>query len=1197
MNELIKYAIGEIEEKKEHSDKVLEYYSDKLANYVIPSIEDISSLKEFMKEVVTDYQKLNREILYDYNEEDIKYIVKHNIDKKKQQYATMADNKRVEFIDNIGKLNDLIRNEIQQKIDNENNLVKQDNSVFEQLEEKRKQLSIIQDKVLDMCSNYHINTSDIKIDNSTFSIEELNIYYDNAIEEINKEVKRVNPVSIIKDKVYNSIVAECIILILAVLFVFTEFFSILAIAVFLYIIYMQYKQKSEIERCCVLAGLIFNINPMSMGIKSLSSLTDKEIDELIENDERVVKMFEDYEKIDNDLQASAPEKELSEKFIEFVSEFDKIMEEANEYKKKKLSERDDTLYEIKNIIEFVNDQLELAIKEQKGLGYPFDRKIEFKSNNDKDLQEEIKKFYGDINDKKHEYLNSRFILGRKDDTELEYIDIKDKNIIVRPYRDMELMKMFIQCLYVNFICNVKLRRIRVTVYDPNDMGNMLIGFFNKDIPDMLIIEENFEEAIKRFRELANNNNKNMKGDTIRQYNEECEKTGKTPIDYNLLFVLSQSKNIEGKEELESFMEYSAKLGVIIVVISDDLQSKNAIVFDRPFYGVTSPYMIDTREFPRIFSENIKKPYDFAITKGIMYNYYRNKTFADKVWYRSTLDRIHLSPGFENGDPNFNKEYSVGNSGDIHGLIFGTTGAGKSVFINNLIATLARQYSPDELRLWLADFKGSEFALYLKTEEFPYQLPHLEACLCTSDPDYSDSLFEAIRKVADERYNILKELHYTNLIGYNEACRRGDLDGKLDKHGKPYKPWPRILMLVDEFTVIFVKADGKIIARVTQNITQLINVARAAGVHVIFASQSMQGTISADLISKLTLRFGLRCDQALSNQLMGTPYSGDIRDKNGTLYVRSIDDATLQSQSRIKTPYISPDEIKENVKELSIKASKEKLELPFVIEYDETTKHSIEELRDTYEQFYSTNKDNNGSGIIFMGRRMAYSINLAPSNLVLGRKNKTNMFCVFSDMEDFVNFSHTIQRNIRLHKSNPRVFCNSQSDAFHFLCKLDEFVPDTLINFSNRSTTIYDVVDTIKKIYQNKKENNETDMEVYFILYGWETEVKFGIEPDQKLLVSFIELLSVMGEYNMHVIFMCNSLNKIPISIRKACSAIVCGKVDDGTSTSLLDSGLASKQYELRNGYAFLSYEQKITKFKIYQSVLDREIESTEVVFG
>ena len=104
----------------------------------------------------------------------------------------------------------------------------------------------------------------------------------------------------------------------------------------------------------------------------------------------------------------------------------------------------------------------------------------------------------------------------------------------------------------------------------------------------------------------------------------------------------------------------------------------------------------------------------AKPKGLLWSDFINNVVPeDKTWTGDASKYIDFYPGYEEGDPSKFKPYTVGNDGNIHAIGVGTSGAGKSVFLNHLIGTMCRKFDPTQLELWLCDFKGVEFTAYMK----------------------------------------------------------------------------------------------------------------------------------------------------------------------------------------------------------------------------------------------------------------------------------------------------------------------------------------------------------------------------------------------------------------------------------------------------------------------------------------------------
>lgn len=1077
---------------------------------------------------------------------------------RKAQELEEELNRRIEEIEsdiktNVDKHNQGVRDEFEKG-----------NAVYLELEEKRKKLEEYSDFIVSQCANCGITSSDIVLSNDSYALEEWNNIYDTAFEYINKHGANINPITWIRKLVNNDEKVEVAIVCILLVISLTTILNYIAVFFLILVFYSEIMQKQKIQQCAVLLGLLYNVRPLDMGYVpdiDESQLIDE--DSAIDSDERTDELMAWYDEESAKLDEEKPDDEVSAAFASLSTE---IMELTKEYDA---------------IAESVNSKIKELAEYTRNKTAEFEVKFE-----------EEKKAVKLLGQNQNESLVYRpsFILGLKDGCMPEIVNTGLQNIVIRPCADKELLKRFIQALVVNAFCNVKPQALTLTVVDPNDRGKDVIGFRSDEMDANFKIEQRkMSDIIATFDDIARKNMETLRGVDIQTYNTEAEETGKTSMDYNVILVLSGAEKKEDNEELTAFMSYSASMGIFVWVITP-LQYSNCYIFNKPFEGVQNPYTFDTLRYPIEFGNEMGERIRKSKPKGLGWQDYLARAFKepDDFWALKGDEFIWIEPGFVEGDPSRPDHYTLGNTGDVHGVIAGTSGAGKSVYINHIIATMTKRYGPKDLELWLVDFKGSEFSFYLKTEATPKTLPHIKACLCTSDPEYSKSLFRALREMADERYNKLTTMQLKNMVQYNELMVR---------EGTPEKRWPRVIMIVDEFQVIFTKADGKTIDSVNQDIILISKVARACGIHLIFASQSMKGTISADTLAMFTLRMCLRCEVEVSEQILGTPYAGLIRQKNGILYVGSIDDKKKELQKRFKTPWAPDSMLREHINRCYDEAINSGWKYGNVIEYNERTKHYVDEINGVYELIkprieageFPTN------GTLFLGRLMVYSSNKAPDNIIFNANNNENMFSCFMDTSDLVNFFFTIKRNFELWKVQPQVVYNSQSDDLHYLCHLDEVVPAKLQKLSTAKTSVKDMVENFIKMVDARKANNIRDIPLYFICLGWANAVGFGIDPDNRTVDKFTILLQTAGEYNVHWIFLDQEKSGVTNSVLKACKYHVCGKVNETTATALCDTAVPSKPTSLENGYAWIFANNNLNKFKIFQSKLDRKVKEVKVI--
>ncbi|MET8309736.1 FtsK/SpoIIIE domain-containing protein [Micromonospora sp. NPDC005173] len=159
----------------------------------------------------------------------------------------------------------------------------------------------------------------------------------------------------------------------------------------------------------------------------------------------------------------------------------------------------------------------------------------------------------------------------------------------------------------------------------------------------------------------------------------------------------------------------------------------------------------------------------------------------------------------------------------HWLVGGRTGAGKTVFLLDVLYGLAARYSPAELQLYLLDFKeGVSFTEFVPTGRDPSWLPHARAVGIESDREYGLAVLRELRREAQRRATALKRHGVTKLA---------DLPRD--------NPLPRIVAVIDEFHVLLAGNDA--LARESVDLLEeLARKGRSYGVHLVLASQSMTG---------------------------------------------------------------------------------------------------------------------------------------------------------------------------------------------------------------------------------------------------------------------------------------------------------------------------------------------------------------------
>jgi len=175
----------------------------------------------------------------------------------------------------------------------------------------------------------------------------------------------------------------------------------------------------------------------------------------------------------------------------------------------------------------------------------------------------------------------------------------------------------------------------------------------------------------------------------------------------------------------------------------------------------------------------------------------------------------------------------------HALIAGATGSGKSVCINTLIMSVLYKAHPDDVKLIMIDPKVVELSVY-------NGIPHLLIPVVTDPKQAAAALNWAVAEMTD-RYNKFSEWNVRNIQGYNEKV---ETIGKIETDDKIQK-MPQIVIIIDELADLMMVASGE----VEEAICRLAQLARAAGIHLIIATQRpsvnvITGLIKANIPSRI-----------------------------------------------------------------------------------------------------------------------------------------------------------------------------------------------------------------------------------------------------------------------------------------------------------------------------------------------------------
>ncbi|MFB1309140.1 FtsK/SpoIIIE domain-containing protein [Helicobacter pylori] len=434
------------------------------------------------------------------------------------------------------------------------------------------------------------------------------------------------------------------------------------------------------------------------------------------------------------------------------------------------------------------------------------------------------------------------------------------------YIEHEKDGQFLREMLMRLLSSAPLVQLEVILIDALSLGgifNLARRLLNKDndfIYQKRILTESkeIEEALKHLYEyLKVNLQEKLAGfRDFAHYNEEKDED---PLPLKALFLSGvDALSKDAFYYLEKIMRFGSKNGVLSFVnleseknnkSAEDLKKhaeffKDTTSFERLKYlsvevindqGIKSQHMQD-------FADKIKAYYE---KKKVVKSELKALQKDEKFWTKSSQHEVVVPVGWDIN----HKEvcFEIGKEQN-HTLICGRSGSGKSNFLHVLIQNLAFYYDPDEVQLFLLDYKeGVEFNAY--TDPI---LEHARLVSVASSVGFGMSFLSWLCDEIQKRAELFKQFKVKDLSDYR-------------KHEK----MPRLIVVIDEFQVLFSDNSTKGKESVEGSLNTLLKKGRSYGVHLVLATQTMRNIgISDSIKGQIANRIALPMDAEDSSSVLG-----------------------------------------------------------------------------------------------------------------------------------------------------------------------------------------------------------------------------------------------------------------------------------------------------------------------------------------
>lgn len=465
-------------------------------------------------------------------------------------------------------------------------------------------------------------------------------------------------------------------------------------------------------------------------------------------------------------------------------------------------------------------------------------------------------------------------------------NLKDKGNFLIRVNDEEYSnntKKLVNQLIIEFLLSIPINRLKLCLVDINDSMEFssfkVLTKINNDILMNGIVRDdrNLENTIKDIEQLMYRINDDIISfnnvEDIYEYNSKYAANQQNFY----LFVLSNYPSgirLDLSKRIEKIVKNGPKAGVFTIIV-DNQNSKFEYNFSEEEYNKSieniklnsleiiennnsfklnldfpnkiqlfDEYNIEyIQKFVNMVVENTDSKAQIVVPLQDMFDDSNEAIKSTKFLPASIA--LDIPIGSRGGEIQ-NLYLPTTGDGSCHTVIIGGTGSGKSNLLHTIIMSACYKYSPEDLNLYLIDFKGGvEFKYYEAGKSRSKQIPHIKLTGLTSDLEDGVSILNNLRKELNDRETLFRKNGVEDIVQYTEIGKK----------------IPRLLIIIDEIQELF-EQDDKLGQKAIDILRELFKKGRAFGISVLWASQNVPKVpgLKDKILSQIGNRISLRLNE-------------------------------------------------------------------------------------------------------------------------------------------------------------------------------------------------------------------------------------------------------------------------------------------------------------------------------------------------